>query len=105
MRKIIVEAEVALDGVIGGENPDFWTQVFKYHGEDVLGYLKHLLFTPDALLMGRKTYELFAQVWPSRNGEEADRINSMLSSTLLRASDIGDEKFLPVRRREILAIR
>ena len=77
MRNIIVEAEVSLDGVIGGENPDFWAQVFKYHGEDVSDYLKNLLFTPDALLMGRKTYEVFAQVWPSRNGEEADRINSM----------------------------
>ena len=77
MRNIIVEAEVSLDGVIGGESPDFWAQVFKYHGEDVLDYLKNLLFTPDALLMGRKTYEFFAQVWPSRNGEDADRINSM----------------------------
>jgi dihydrofolate reductase len=77
MRNIIVEAEVSLDGLTGGENPDFWAQVFKYHGEDVLDYLKNLLFTPDALLMGRKTYEFFAQVWPSRNGEDADRINSM----------------------------
>ncbi len=77
MRNIIVEAEVSLDGVMGGESPEFWTQVFKYHGEDVLDYLKNLLFTPDALLLGRKTYEIFAQVWPSRNGEEADRINSM----------------------------
>jgi len=77
MRNIIVEAEVSLDGVIGGESPDFWAQVFKYHGEDVLDYLKNLLFTPDALLMGRKTYEFFAQVWPSRNGEDAERINSM----------------------------
>ena len=77
MRNIIVEAEVSLDGVMGGESPEFWTQVFKYHGEDVLDYLKNLLFTPDALLLGRKTYQIFAQVWPSRNGEEADRINSM----------------------------
>ena len=33
MRSIIVEAEVSLDGVIGSESPDFWGQVFKYHGE------------------------------------------------------------------------
>jgi len=56
MRKIIVEAEVALDGVIGGENPDFWTQVFKYHGEDVLGYLKHLLFTPGDVAKENEVY-------------------------------------------------
>jgi dihydrofolate reductase len=77
MRNIIVEAEVSLDGVLGGESPDFWAQLFKYHGADVSEYLKNLLFTPDALLMGRKTYEFFAQVWPSRQGEDADRINSM----------------------------
>ena len=77
MRKVIVEAEVSLDGVIGGENPEFWTQVFKYHGADVTEYLKNLLFAPDALLMGRKTYEFFAQVWPTRSGEDADRINRM----------------------------
>jgi dihydrofolate reductase len=32
---------------------------------------------PDALLMGQKTYEAFAQVWPARQGKDADRINGM----------------------------
>ena len=77
MGSVIVEAEVSLDGVLGGESPDFWAQVFKYHGADVSEYLKNLLLAPDALLMGRRTYEFFAQVWPSRNGDEADKINSM----------------------------
>ncbi|HEX3054069.1 MAG TPA: dihydrofolate reductase family protein [Aggregatilineaceae bacterium] len=77
MRKIIVEAEVSVDGAIGGENTDFWQLNFPFHSEDVQGYLNELLFIPDALLMGRKTYEFFAQVWPSRQGEDADRINSM----------------------------
>jgi dihydrofolate reductase len=75
MRKIIVEAEVSLDGVMNG--PDFWWQVFKYHSDDVSEYLSNLLFAPDALLMGRITYEGFAEVWPSRTGKDADRINSM----------------------------
>ena len=40
-------------------------------------YLSDLLFMPDALLMGKKTYEFFAQVWPTRQGKQADKINSM----------------------------
>src|ERR1041385_4651431 len=75
MRKIIVEAEVSLDGIQNGQ--DYWPQVFKYHSPDVTAYLNDLLFTPDALLVGRITYEGFAQVWPTRQGKDADRINRM----------------------------
>jgi dihydrofolate reductase len=77
MRKIIVEAEVSLDGVSDGGGPDFWQQVFKYHSDDVTGYLNDLLLTPEALLMGRITYEGFAEVWPTREGKMADHINRM----------------------------
>jgi dihydrofolate reductase len=77
MRKIIVEAEVSVDGAMGGENVDFWKQVFPFHSTDVQEYLSELLSMPDALLMGQKTYESFAQVWPTRQGEDADRINNM----------------------------
>ena len=77
MRKIIVEVEVSVDGAMGGENADFWKQVFPFHSTDVQEYLNELLFMPDELLMGRRTYEGFAQVWPTRQGKDADRINSM----------------------------
>jgi dihydrofolate reductase len=77
MIKIIVEAEVSIDGVMGGANLDFWKQIFQFHTPDVQEYLNDLLFMPDALLMGRKTYEGFAQVWPTRQGKDADRINAM----------------------------
>ena len=77
MRKIIVEVEVSVDGAMGGENMDFWKQNYPLHSADVQEYLDDLLFTPDALLMGHSTYEFFAQVWPTRQGKDADRINSM----------------------------
>lgn len=76
MGKIIVEAEVSLDGVLGGDM-DFWKPIFQFHSPDVQEYLDNLLFMPDALLAGRVTYEGFAQVWPTRSGKAADRINSM----------------------------
>lgn len=75
MSKLIVEAEVSLDGVVN--NPDIWAEIFKYHSEDVIEHLNNLLATPDALILGRKTYQAFAQVWPERNDENAIRINSM----------------------------
>jgi dihydrofolate reductase len=62
---------------MGGENAEFWNQIFPFHSADVQEYLDDLLFMPDALLMGQKTYEFFAQVWPTRQGKQADRINNM----------------------------
>jgi dihydrofolate reductase len=77
MGKVIVEAEVSLDGCVGGENMDFWKHLFQFHSPDVQEYLDNLLFMPDALLMGRETYQGFAQIWPTREGKSADKINSM----------------------------
>jgi len=77
VRRVIVEAEVSLDGIMGGENVDFWKQLFQFHSADVQEYLNTLLAMPDALLIGRKTYESFAKIWPTREGKEADRINAM----------------------------
>lgn len=77
MRKLIVEVEVSVDGAMGGENVAFWEQNLPLHSADVQAYLDELLFMPDALVMGRKTYEFFAQVWPARQGKDADRINDM----------------------------
>jgi len=77
MRKVIVEAEVSVDGGMGGEKMEFFKNVFPFHSEDVQEYLNELLFMPDALLMGQKTYASFATVWPAREGAMADRINSI----------------------------
>ena len=75
MREIIVAAEVSMDGVVN--NPEIFPEVFKYHTDDVQDYLDKLLFSSDALLLGRLTYEGFAKVWPTRTGKMADYINKM----------------------------
>lgn len=84
MRKIINSTFISLDGVI--ENPQEWPSS---DVEDPTAYTiqRDLLFDCDAVLMGRRTYEGFAPVWPTRSGDEySDRINSMrkyvVSSTL-----------------------
>src|SRR5258708_34065149 len=75
MREIIVGAEVSMDGVVN--NPEMFPEIFKYHSDDVQDYLDKLLFSSDALLSGRLTYEGFAKVWSNRTGKMADYINKM----------------------------
>jgi dihydrofolate reductase len=74
MRKVIVQTQVSLDGV--QENPHLF--VFDYFSDEIMSYNKELLFRSDALLAGRVTYQGFAEVWPTRTGDDfAERINSL----------------------------
>jgi len=100
MRKLVESTFVTLDGVI--TDPQVWGS--PYWDEEHNAYANKLLLAADALLLGRATYEVFAQAWPSRSGDEtADRINSMpkfVASTTLREAtwnstilggDVADE--------------
>ena len=74
MRKLVESTFVTLDGVI--ENPQNWSA--PYWNDEHAGYATKLLFAADALLLGRKTYEGFAEAWPQRGGDPyTDRINAM----------------------------
>ena len=51
----------------------------------------------DGLLLGRKTYELFAALWPSRGGALRDKLNSMakyVASTTLEDPDWNNSTVL-----------
>jgi dihydrofolate reductase len=93
MGKIVISTNVSLDGVVqdpdgkegfrlggwfgqfGGKDLEAWAKV---SFEEALG--------AEALLLGRRSDEWFAARWTSRNGEWADRLNSLpkyvMSSTL-----------------------
>jgi len=62
MRKIVVTEFISLDGVI--EAPHEWH--FPFRSDDMTKFKDDELFTTDALLLGRITYEAFAAVWPGR---------------------------------------
>jgi dihydrofolate reductase len=68
------------------ENFRFGGWTFEFPGEERYGFKTEETMATDALLLGRTTYEGFAQAWPSRDGEFADKFNSMpkyvLSTTI-----------------------
>ena len=84
MRKIINSTYISLDGVI--EAPHMWPPTGP--DDELAGTIQtDLLLACDAVLMGRRTYDGFAPVWPTRSGDPySDRINTMpkyvVSSTL-----------------------
>jgi dihydrofolate reductase len=84
MRKIVVFTMVSLDGVMqapGGPEEDP-SDGFKYGGwtvpyadESFGPIFKKELSVPFDLLLGRKTYEIFARYWPKQTGMVADPFN------------------------------
>ena len=89
MRKIIVSEFVTLDGVM--EAPDKWQ--FPYWNDETGKFKVDELYASDALLLGRVTYQEFAESWPSIKDEDgfADRMNSMpkyVVSTTLKEPDL-----------------
>jgi dihydrofolate reductase len=94
MGRIVVTEFVSLDGVLedpgGSENFRYGGWTFEIDSGDE-GRKFKLDETRDsaALLLGRVTYQGFAESWPARDGEFADRFNTMpkyvVSSTLEQA--------------------
>lgn len=84
MRKIVVLTFVSLDGVMqapGGPEEDT-SGGFKYGGwtwpyfDEFAGEIMGKQMTPPFdLLLGRKTYDIFAAYWPQRKGSVADPFN------------------------------
>jgi dihydrofolate reductase len=62
MRKIVAGLFMSLDGVV--ESPEKWG--FQYADAEVWKGVAAGVAQADAVLMGRRTYEKFAQVWPSQ---------------------------------------
>jgi dihydrofolate reductase len=74
MRKLLESTFVTLDGVIS--NPQNWSG--PYWDQDHSNYSMSLMEDTEALLLGRVTYEVFAEVWPQRSGDPyTDRFNAM----------------------------
>ena len=95
MAKLVMSEFVTLDGVIqdpaGNEGFRLGGWVGRVGDKGREGSDKIVLdqaLRAEALLLGRRSYEFLAALWPSRSGELADRLNSLpkyvVSSTLER---------------------
>ena len=82
MGKLVVSEFVTLDGVVedpgGAEAFDRGGWAFQFErGPEGDKFKLDEVMAADALLLGRVTYEGFAEAWPSRTGEFADKMNGM----------------------------
>ena len=91
MGRIVVTEFISVDGVIedpgGAEDYRHGGWAFEFdRGEDGDKFKLDETMSSAALLLGRTTYKGFADAWPSREGEFADKFNNMpkyvVSSTL-----------------------
>ena len=81
MAKLVVTEFVSLDGVMddpgGSERTKHGGWTFQFdRGDEGNKFKLDELFASDALLLGRVTYQGFAQAWPGRTDEEATWENS-----------------------------
>ena len=105
MSRVIVIEFVSLDGVMhdpdGSEGSAHGGWMFKYGPEVVAGDkfgLGEVLDT-GALLLGRRTWQLFAKIWPGRNDPFSAKMNAMpklvASRSLQQAAEWQNSAVLP----------
>ena len=76
MRQLINSTYITLDGVV--EGPHLWPSLKAGTSGEGDRIQTDLLETCDIVLMGRRTYDVFAPAWTSRSGDPySDRINTM----------------------------
>jgi dihydrofolate reductase len=76
MRQLINSTYITLDGVV--EGPHLWPALKGGTSAEGNTIQTDLLETCDIVLMGRRTYDVFAPAWSSRSGDRySDRINTM----------------------------
>src|SRR5919108_236329 len=72
MRKLLTSFLMTVNGVIG--NPHEWAAEFD---KDAVERALDQLRKSDAMLMGRRTYEIFSELWPASSGAYPEAINAI----------------------------
>ncbi len=74
MRKVFWQMMVSLDGFMEGPNRELDWHVLD---EDFARYVADMLSSIDAILLGRGTYQLFADYWPSSTDPETRMMHEL----------------------------
>jgi dihydrofolate reductase len=107
MRKLTVSTFVTLDGVMqapggpgedpsGGFTHEGWS--VNYWDDRMGQVMGEFMGKPFDLLLGRKTYEIFAAYWPHSTEEGADALNSAkkhVASRTLKTVDWNNSTLIP----------
>ena len=107
MRKIVVLSFISLDGVMqapGGPDEDTesgfkyggWTAPYFNGGDKDAGEIMAKQMQPADLLLGRKTFDIFAGYWPTHTDfwPSINDVTKYCVSTTLTESDWQNSKFL-----------
>jgi dihydrofolate reductase len=97
MRKIINSAFVSLDGVT--EDPRSWATFDPDSGEEAAQALQAL----DGMIMGRGTYEYFADVMPNQTGPYGDAINAIRKYVFSSTLESADWNNSTIIREDVVA--
>jgi dihydrofolate reductase len=108
MRKIRVQTFMTLDGVMqapGGPEEDAsngfpfggWTAPYFAEADEAAGAFMARYMTPSDLLLGRRTFEIFANYWPehSEMWPGIDDVTKYVVSSTLDHSDVERSRWAP----------
>src|SRR5215467_213079 len=104
MGKIVISENISLDGVIedptgdeGSRHGGWFTQIAERDREAWAKVEFEEAAGAQALLLGRRSYEYFAERWTSRTGDWADRLRAIpkyIVSSTLKAPGWGNSTVL-----------
>lgn len=76
MRKLFWQISTTLDGFMEGSNREL-DDTAGFADPDFNRYASAMLQSIDDIVLGRKTYQVFVDYWPTADGSDAERMNNL----------------------------
>lgn len=89
MRRLFWQISATLDGFMEGPDREL-DQTAGFHDPDFERYASEMLQSIGGMVLGRRTYDLFAGYWPTATDPDADRMNELPKTVFSRTLDRVD---------------